>query len=145
MTDQGEMSSGTSDRGPWRSPEGELLPDAAFVAGITWGTEDGSLPDGWTVREATVNHGCRDFTTSMEVVGMNCTAGWKECCTVTERIVTTKDGIEFPRRHRIRADSALGVRLNGDLVGAAGFEPTTTSPPDWCATRLRHAPTGAEV
>ena len=29
----------------------------------------------------------------------------------------------------------------GDLVGAAGFEPTTTSPPDWCATRLRHAPT----
>ena len=26
------------------------------------------------------------------------------------------------------------------LVGAAGFEPTTTSPPDWCATRLRHAP-----
>jgi hypothetical protein len=27
------------------------------------------------------------------------------------------------------------------MVGAAGFEPTTTSPPDWCATRLRHAPT----
>jgi hypothetical protein len=33
----------------------------------------------------------------------------------------------------------------GDLVGAAGFEPTTTSPPDWCATRLRHAPTGGQV
>ena len=32
-----------------------------------------------------------------------------------------------------------------DMVGAAGFEPTTTSPPDWCATRLRHAPTGVEV
>ena len=31
------------------------------------------------------------------------------------------------------------------MVGAAGFEPTTTSPPDWCATRLRHAPTGVEV
>ena len=30
------------------------------------------------------------------------------------------------------------------LVGAAGFEPTTTSPPDWCATRLRHAPTHGE-
>src|SRR6185312_14542240 len=30
------------------------------------------------------------------------------------------------------------------LVGAAGFEPTTTSPPDWCATRLRHAPTNPE-
>src|SRR5437773_12396454 len=28
------------------------------------------------------------------------------------------------------------------MVGAAGFEPATTSPPDWCATRLRHAPTG---
>src|SRR5690625_1389272 len=26
------------------------------------------------------------------------------------------------------------------MVGAAGFEPTTPSPPDWCATRLRHAP-----
>ena len=31
------------------------------------------------------------------------------------------------------------------LVGAAGFEPTTTSPPGWCATRLRHAPTGPPV
>ena len=27
------------------------------------------------------------------------------------------------------------------MVGAAGFEPTTPSPPDWCATRLRYAPT----
>jgi hypothetical protein len=27
------------------------------------------------------------------------------------------------------------------VVGAAGFEPTTPSPPDWCATRLRYAPT----
>lgn len=26
------------------------------------------------------------------------------------------------------------------LVGAAGFEPTTTRPPDVCATRLRYAP-----
>ena len=32
-----------------------------------------------------------------------------------------------------------------NMVGAAGFEPTTTSPPDWCATRLRHAPTGSAV
>jgi hypothetical protein len=31
-----------------------------------------------------------------------------------------------------------------EMVGAAGFEPTTTSPPDWCATRLRHAPTNPE-
>jgi hypothetical protein len=31
------------------------------------------------------------------------------------------------------------------LVGAAGFEPTTTSPPDWCATRLRHAPSRASL
>ena len=27
-----------------------------------------------------------------------------------------------------------------NLVGVAGFEPTTTSPPDWCATRLRYTP-----
>jgi hypothetical protein len=41
--------------------------------------------------------------------------------------------------------SDLGVLFRaGEMVGAAGFEPTTTSPPDWCATRLRHAPTGAE-
>src|SRR5690606_28477616 len=39
----------------------------------------------------------------------------------------------------------LGFRLTpcctlAFLVGAAGFEPTTPSPPDWCATRLRYAP-----
>ena len=27
-----------------------------------------------------------------------------------------------------------------NLVGVAGFEPTTTTPPVWCATRLRYAP-----
>ena len=26
------------------------------------------------------------------------------------------------------------------LVGTAGFEPATTTPPVWCATRLRYAP-----
>src|SRR4051795_2151907 len=35
-------------------------------------------------------------------------------------------------------------RSRSKMVGAAGFEPTTTSPPDWCATRLRHAPTNPE-
>ena len=30
-----------------------------------------------------------------------------------------------------------------DMVGAAGFEPTTPSPPVKCATRLRYAPTSA--
>jgi hypothetical protein len=35
--------------------------------------------------------------------------------------------------------------LAEELVGAAGFEPTTTSPPDWCATRLRHAPSPASL
>lgn len=28
-----------------------------------------------------------------------------------------------------------------EMVGAAGFEPTTPTPPVWCATRLRYAPT----
>ena len=28
----------------------------------------------------------------------------------------------------------------GCLVGARGFEPPTTRPPVWCATRLRYAP-----
>ena len=27
-----------------------------------------------------------------------------------------------------------------DMVGTAGFEPATTTPPVWCATRLRYAP-----
>ena len=31
------------------------------------------------------------------------------------------------------------------MVGAAGFEPTTPSPPDWCAARLRHTPTVASM
>ncbi len=26
------------------------------------------------------------------------------------------------------------------LVGVAGFEPTTPTPPVWCATRLRYTP-----
>ena len=26
------------------------------------------------------------------------------------------------------------------LVGVAGFEPTTTTPPVWCATKLRYTP-----
>ena len=26
------------------------------------------------------------------------------------------------------------------MVGTAGFEPATTTPPVWCATRLRYAP-----
>ena len=32
------------------------------------------------------------------------------------------------------------VGLFGCLVGMAGFEPTTTTPPVWCATRLRYIP-----
>jgi hypothetical protein len=41
--------------------------------------------------------------------------------------------------------SGEGQFVREILVGAAGFEPTTTSPPDWCATRLRHAPTACSV
>src|SRR5690606_41700857 len=33
-----------------------------------------------------------------------------------------------------------GGTRNGVLVGVAGFEPTTTCPPDKCATRLRYTP-----
>ena len=42
------------------------------------------------------------------------------------------------------AGPCITGRSAGGLVGAAGFEPATTSPPDWCATRLRHAPTFGE-
>ena len=31
------------------------------------------------------------------------------------------------------------------LVGTTGFEPVTTTPPVWCATRLRYAPKRVEV
>ena len=37
------------------------------------------------------------------------------------------------------ANHAL-VYILGKLVGTAGFEPATTTPPVWCATRLRYAP-----
>src|SRR5690349_17299788 len=40
---------------------------------------------------------------------------------------------------------ARSLATDGELVGARGFEPPTTSPPDWCATRLRHAPTRRQV
>ncbi len=30
------------------------------------------------------------------------------------------------------------------MVGTAGFEPATTTPPVWCATRLRYAPKAAK-
>ena len=30
-----------------------------------------------------------------------------------------------------------------NMVGTAGFEPATTTPPVWCATRLRYAPSFA--
>ena len=36
-------------------------------------------------------------------------------------------------------DRHLDWRSKG-MVGTAGFEPTTTTPPVWCATRLRYAP-----
>ena len=52
-------------------------------------------------------------------------------------LATTSEG---PGDETLRAS----VRAR-KVVGAAGFEPTTTSPPDWCATRLRHAPTRCRV
>ena len=30
--------------------------------------------------------------------------------------------------------------MHMELVGTTGFEPVTTTPPVWCATRLRYAP-----
>src|SRR5690606_28529904 len=35
-----------------------------------------------------------------------------------------------------------GRTRDAKLVGVAGFEPTTTCPPDKCATRLRYTPVG---
>ncbi len=45
-------------------------------------------------------------------------------------------------RFRKRIDPQFWLRQAGGLgmVGQAGFEPTTPSPPDWCATRLRYCP-----
>ena len=36
--------------------------------------------------------------------------------------------------------NCVGAFRNMYLVGTAGFEPATTTPPVWCATRLRYAP-----
>ena len=47
----------------------------------------------------------------------------------------TSDGQDAPR-HQIHG-------FYEKMVGAAGFEPTTPSPPVKCATRLRYAPTSA--
>lgn len=38
-------------------------------------------------------------------------------------------------------NKAPEIALRGfELVGATGFEPATPTPPVWCATRLRYAP-----
>ena len=34
----------------------------------------------------------------------------------------------------------VGASTHIELVGTTGFEPVTTTPPVWCATRLRYAP-----
>ena len=99
---------------------------------------------------------CRDSSRA----GPACTRTPPSLCTDSE-----SDGTDRPRTRSRRGSWSGGsrstcgqncgqapVRTNRPgpfharkLVGAAGFEPTTTSPPDWCATRLRHAPTGVEV
>ena len=40
--------------------------------------------------------------------------------------------------HSIKRCNLLFLLLK--MVGTAGFEPTTPTPPVWCATRLRYAP-----
>ena len=47
--------------------------------------------------------------------------------------VATKKGL--------RCKPLIDIR---NLVGTAGFEPATTTPPVWCATRLRYAPKVAD-
>ena len=38
-------------------------------------------------------------------------------------------------------NNGLGETLQAsEMVGIAGFEPTTPTPPVWCATRLRYIP-----
>jgi hypothetical protein len=46
------------------------------------------------------------------------------------------------RQDLTRRESAAATKQLEEekLVGTAGFEPTTTTPPVWCATRLRYAP-----
>ena len=50
--------------------------------------------------------------------------------TPSARTVVEPPGSQNPQQSQ-------GIRM----VGEAGFEPTTPSPPDWCAARLRHSPT----
>ena len=61
----------------------------------------------------------------------------------------------MPTRWAKKSDAELtayreeGLTINAfgkekKMVGTAGFEPATTTPPVWCATRLRYAPIGAK-
>src|SRR5574340_152201 len=52
-------------------------------------------------------------------------------------------GSPFPTPHSRHEKSAQWAlfHVHTQLVGAAGFEPTTLCPPGRCATRLRYAPT----
>ena len=48
-------------------------------------------------------------------------------------------GLDLSRSNELKGIEQ-SIRVNKEMVGTAGFEPTTTTPPVWCATRLRYAP-----
>ena len=64
-------------------------------------------------------------------------------------MLVRRDGADGRKRRDVikRPDTkakAARRRLFRSLVGTAGFEPATTTPPVWCATRLRYAPKVAD-
>ena len=55
--------------------------------------------------------------------------------------IKTSPETEPSRRGSLTRRASLPIAwMLKKMVGTAGFEPATTTPPVWCATRLRYAP-----
>ena len=57
-------------------------------------------------------------------------------------VTNSRRRINQVRTPRVPRSAYARSQTTKQMVGATGFEPATTTPPAWCATRLRYAPIG---
>lgn len=63
--------------------------------GFSWTTGDSSPPEDTIETVASRNRGCRDVSSSFDVMGMQCRGTSTECCDLVRKIYRTPDGVEF--------------------------------------------------
>ncbi len=73
-----------------------------------------------------------------EIFGVGCKYyQWKMSVLFAPTLKTFSARAFFRHKKRL----AFSCKPLIQLVGTIGFEPTTPTPPVWCATKLRYAPT----